>query len=441
MTEAEELELLELESQAAAAAQKDPSMLKTGLGVAGKALDYVGGVTRAGVANVADAFVPGDIATAGDLGNAIMANPPTTAEYLERANVPEGAKVDFLAENRKIPFTDINIGAGNTSVRDAVGFVGDVALDPLTYASLGSSAVLKQFPKLANLMKAADKTNVLSKGTEMVGKKAFQSGLKNVDKKLIDKGVKPVSDVLWEKGGWGSNKSIKGTTEELMKASDIERRGLYSKVDSAGATIDPRYALQDSLDKAKKLQDLPTTRDMGKKLEEKILNYMNEGPVSIQKASDWKTSLYDDLPESAFDKNGRLKKPAQEINKSMANGFKREIESAGEFVEPGLGQKISQVNEDWGSLIAAQKPLKTEISKGVTKDIFTSIDPLFLLAGGGVGGLPGAVAGYGLKKGADFSKTTLARTTTGKALKGLSKTRLPDAAVRHSPWLRMNEEQ
>lgn len=411
----------------------------------GKALDYLGGGARlaaAGLANIPYAISTGKSLTKeGDFTRALKGEAPTTAEYLDRAGVPEGAHVNLFPEV-KIPGTRFKIGEGDTSVRDAAGMVGDVALDPLTYLSLGSSAAAK-----SSLPIKAITTPV----GESIGKKLFKSGLKNVDEKLLEKGAKPVSDILWkadlpsEGKVWGTTKQIQEQSKELMEGLKKQRALQYNVADTAGAMVNPRAALSDSLTKVQKLRENPGLRDLADKLEKHINKYIDEGPVSLEKASDWKTSLRDSLPNNAFDPNGRLKNPVKKIEKSMASGFKTEIENAADAAVPGtnIGKDISKTNEEWGSLIAAQKPLEQQAKIAKGKHAVSSIDAL--LAGTYAAGHPLATtAVLGAKKIGDLSKTTGFRTGAGRLAQFAGATNIPDYLARRelsSPWLKMNKKE
>lgn len=430
MTEAEELELLQLKEREAAANPKEPSLLKKGLGAAASALDYAGGLTRTVAANALEPFSENNVVTSEDLVNALKGRAPGTADYLERAGVPEGAKANLFPEIT-IPGTDIKLGEGETSVRDAAGLVGDIALDPLTYLSLGSSAAAK-----ASLPAKAM--------SESAGKKLFKSGLKNVDEAMLKKSAtaKPLGDLMWEKGGWGSTKSIQDQAEELLQKSGKNRDVMYQMAEEGGAHVDMRKALKGSLEKVNEISN-PNLKKLKENLKTKIGNLMDRGEVPISEASQWKTEIRDAMPENAFNKFGKPKGTALKIEQSVAHDIKEGIEQTAEEFMPNLGKNIAKENEIMGSVKGARKPLQQQVERAKKINAVTSVDlPLLGLA------VTNPAVGVPLligKKAGDISKTTAFRTGSGRVLQKIGKTNLPDyllrqEIIRQSPWTRMGEK-
>lgn len=382
--------------------ESEQGLLGKGLDYGLRGLDYLGGVGRyaaAGIANLPYAAATGKSITAPeDLGRVLKGQGPGTAEYMERAGVPEGARVNLS------PFE------GDTSVRDAVGFAGDVALDPLTYA--GGTGLLRK-----GLRPVGD-------ATESVGKKMYKSGFKKIDERLAEQGKKPVSDVLLEHGApTGTTKKLskkmQGVADESLKARDE----LYKKATDLGVTVDLRYPLKDVEELLATARTNPGTRKKVDELFDLLMEYKKEGKVDIQTLSDWKSSLYEALPPSAFGPDGKAKGIYAKFEKALASDFRKAIIDAGEKSEKGLGTKIDELNETLGTVISAKKPTKMQIRRGETPNIVTSVDAILA----GVTN-PGVIA---LKKGADVGKTTYARTKVGKGLIKAGQSGLVDPAARH----------
>jgi hypothetical protein len=426
-----------------APAQPEPSLGAKALDAAGRVLDYTGGLGRtafAGLANIPYAVATGkSITKEGDVLEALKGNAPTTSEFMERAGVPAGASLSDV-----IPGAYSESGAGlklekggvlDPTARGAAGFVGDVLLDPATYATFGSSALAKKAPGLAKAATAA------SDATTSVGKKIFKSGLKEIDEKVIEKGAKPVSELLWEKGGTGTTKQIQSRLDDMSKIADKQRKALYQIADTTGATVDMRVALKDSLEKVQKMKSDPGLEDLATRLEDKIIKYMDKGNVPVATASEWKTNLRNALPDSAFDKFGKVKSPVQKIEKSMASGLKTGIEESSDAVMPGLGGQISKVNEEWQTILTAKKPVQQQVKRAGKKNLATSVD-MMLLGTAGFGNLPATAGLLGAKKLGDLSKTTGFRTSVGRAAQAVGSSGLPDYLLRRSsPWMKMDEKE
>jgi hypothetical protein len=213
---------------------------------------------------------------------------------MQRAGVPEGAIAHLPV-------------IGDVSTRGMAGFAADVATDPLT--------ALSHAEKFG--------ANAADLGTKAIGEKMFKSGVKKIDQAVLEKGAKPLSNVLMENGISGTTNQIRNSSEQLLKDTKSSRDIMHEAADSAGAMVDPNIAFKDALDRATSLGERdPGMREIADKIKDKIQLYMDHGPVPLSQASEWKTNLYNALPENAYDKFGKLKGPADRIQKSMANGLK-----------------------------------------------------------------------------------------------------------------------
>jgi hypothetical protein len=462
--------------------KEPPGLVRQALGGAAAGLDYLGGVARTGVADIADT-IQGNSKVTGEDWKAAL-NPmdgklaPGSAEYMDRMGVPEGAKANLFPEVR-IPFTDVKLGEGDTSVRDAVGFVGDAALDPLTYATFGASTLAKEGAKQVakgglrevlgrGMQGVAKGATVVGDTAKSLGKKMYKSGFKKVDERLIEKNVKPLSDVMWERGKLtGGAESLQEQADTLAKFLENERKGLYDQADGLGATVDMEKASQKALTEAQRLKGIRGAEDVGESLESYIKGYYEPKggpqsfnpltlrdeaarlpPLSISEASNVKTRFWDSLPDAAFNKAGKLKGDAKKINKAMGGGTADEIVNSANQVKPGLGNQIDEINQDWGSIISAQKPLQSEVRKANTKNAFSSVD-------GAGAGMTFANPGVGAamltgKKLGDLSKGTWFRTKGGKLLNQAGETNLLDPLTRQvlinelgpqSPWVDVQKKK
>jgi hypothetical protein len=390
-------------------APEKPGLIAKGLDLAGRGLDYLGGIGRASVATAADlqqmrhdpkhefAY------TAEDWKNVAQGKGPTTGEYLKRQGVPEGPSV-------KVPFTDDM----RVSARDVGGFIGDVASDPITVVAQGAKAL-----------------KPVSTAAEAGGRALYKSGLKKVDEKLVEKGAKDISDVLLEEGGKvGTTKTLAKEAEAIGKKAAAERKVLYQKAADKGVTIDMGFPMANAEKQIEKMASDPGMRPMAEKLGELLQSYKNSGKVGIDALSEWKTNLYNSLPEVAYDVNGKVKGPANDFRKALASDFKNAIVEAGNTAEKGLGDKIDKLNETMQSVIESRKPLKMQVRRANTPNLISAVDAM--IAGGGAAATSPAMAASILaaKKAAQAASTTAGRTAIGKGLMTAGKSGAPDILLR-----------
>jgi len=386
--------------------QEDRGLLSKGFDYGMRALDYPGGLVRTGIAEAADVFAPGNKVTGEDWGKAIRGQAPSSAQYMEKFGVPEMGSVST-------PLGDI-------STRDVGGFALDVATDPL-----------------GGLIKAA---KPVARGLKGAGEKLYASGLKKVDERLLEKGSEPLSGLLLREGApTGTTKKLAGEADKIKQAKLAERTQLFDQATQAGAKVDMTSATAEAEKLVARMRRDPGLKDMADKVEELINRYKSEGFVDMPTASEWKTNLYNALPESAYDSFGKVKGPAKEIQKALARGFKNSIELAGDSVQPGLGKKIASINEDIGTVIGSQKPMAMQIRRAKTPMHPSQIDAML----GGYGVLGDPVVGGGVlaaKKAAQLANTTYGRTKMGKGLLNVSKTPYLDPAIERY-FINQNREE
>jgi hypothetical protein len=384
----------------------------TPLSAVGRTLDFPSGIARTAVAGLAN--IPYSLATGKsltkpeDLQQALLGEAPSTAQYMERAGVAPGATAE----------TPI----GNISARDVAGFVGDVALDPITFASKG--------------IKAADL------GAEALGKTLYKSGLKKVDQAVVEKGAKPLSDLLLENGVRGSVKDIRQGADSLLRETKAGRDTFHAVADAAGAKVDPKIALAPALEEAKRIGSAdPGLKDLSEKLTSKLQTYIDHGPVPTAQASEWKTNLYNSMPESAFDQAGRMKGPAKKIESMSASGLKAEIQNAGNAAKPGLGDSINQANEKMQTLLSAKKPLQRAAKAAKNVNAVTSVDMMLGAGAAAASHDPLTTAAVlAAKKLGDVSKTTGFRTTSGYGLRKIGQSGAITPLVNRA-WIDMQRKK
>lgn len=208
-------------------AMNGPSLKDVGSGAL-KALDYLGGLGRTAVGSLGN-LTGKKVVTADDAIQALLGNAPGSAEMLERAGVPEGASANLFPE-LPIPFTDIRVGKGKTSMRDVGGLALDIATDPLTYLTFGTSGAAKAARPVSSLL-------------EKAGEKTYKSGLKRIDQEVAKYGKSPVSDVLMKNRIAGSANSVYEQMDELGEQLLKERNEILSAAKEAGAEVSMKEAM------------------------------------------------------------------------------------------------------------------------------------------------------------------------------------------------------
>jgi len=385
-----------------------------------RGLDYLGGLTRTGVAQGADVFSPNDVVREGDWGRAIRGQAPQSADYLERLGVEKGGSLSDV-----VPGLYSNSGAGlplqrggwlDPSARGAAGFAMDVASDPLTYVGV----------------------TPVAKGVKKIGESVFKSGFKNIDKKLAETSTKPLSQVFLDRGVGGTTlKGMQKKTVNLMETLSKERATVYNALDEAGATVDMQKALGPAMEYTARLRDNPGMVSKANELDDFLSQYLVKNP-SISRASNWKTDLRNSLPTTAFNQNGRITDEYKKVLQKLSTGLNTEIKASADNVIPGAGNKVSQINADWGSVINSQKPLTTEVNKAATKNLVSAVDAM--IGGYGVADPLKAAGVFGAKKTIELLNTPWARTNVGSGLMKLSNTGTLDPLVRQS-LIRNNQEE
>lgn len=477
LTPEEQLELEQLESEL------EPGLGSQALDYTLRALDYPAGYARGAVGALAGQ------SREGDLERVVKGQAPSTSEYMERAQIPEGAKLSDA-----IPRIYSKTGGGlplekggplDPTVRGVTGFAGDVALDPLTYLTLGTASAAKNAGLLAKLKKPLTPIKTLE---VPVGKSIYASGLKDVTQEGVKKGKTEVADTMLKYNISGSAKQMSKQVEDTAGALLTERDSLLKAADEAGAEVNMSKAMSGMKKEAEKmiLSGDPQLQDIAKAFLEKAKEYemldaktikiptgeqaqigtkmaetgrldmsnpyspkpeLKEVPVmgdmmtdqiipgvSPSRASGFKTSLYQGLPNSQFDIAAKTK-PGGKLQEKMAIGIKNEIEKTADKIQDGLGDQIRQRNKELGDLLTIRKASMNAAKKEGNKNVVTAIDAALAAAAPQV---------YASKKAADIAKTAWVRTKAGKNLYkagNLSKGEQDILARRMGIWTNMKEEK
>lgn len=403
-----------------------PGLFMQGLDKAVRVLDYAGGLVRgAGAGAIELATGREDLV---DVEDVLKGQAPGAAEIAEKLGVPQGGRLSDV-----LPGLYSETGEGlplekggmlDITPRGAAGFAGDVALDPLTYLSLGAVPAAKYGAKLAKA------TTPITQAAKKVGTPLYKSGLKAIDELVAKYGKEPVSDVLMKYGVSGSAQDIAKQMDELGEKLLQERTGILTKATEKGGTASMSKAMapaESYIAQIRASRD-PSLQPIADALEEQIIKYkqldpkiteasmgLTQGkPVTPLEATQMKTSLYQSMPKSAY-AEAVTTTPGKKGQKLMAQGLKEETEGATmRTLGEQEAERLAQLNDELGRVLTSKDKAAMEARKELMKNTVTSVDaPLmaydFQMAL--------------LKKAADISKLTGTRTRGGKALKELGESR------------------
>jgi hypothetical protein len=310
----EELDRLDkLDKQAA----QEPSLLKQLGHGALKALDYTSGIGR-----TAGAVAAGDV---WDMANAIGLTDkgsPMTVE--QRNNAAEQAFQGAAPTTSE--YLDM-YGMKPGLPRTALGFVGDVALDPANYvpalniaswagkgmkaASAGTKAVTAGIPYAGKAVEYGTKpidlvANLLdhgaSKTVDAGGENLYKSAFHKIDEQaarnrdLSWKAAKGTtdylapSDVFLKNRATGTAASLRDAQHEISQALLSEREGLLNRATDAGARIDYSEALAPlQKDLRNVSSNLPLKKQAAQEYQDILAPYMDIANREAGKA----TPIYD----------------------------------------------------------------------------------------------------------------------------------------------------
>jgi hypothetical protein len=292
--------------------QKVGSAVKTAL----KPLGYLGGLTRTGVAQAIEPLTGKEFVSQEDWDKAIAGEAPSSAEYMERAGVPEGISLGDIPG-----LGGIKNKWYDPSVRGTVGFVGDVALDPFTYLSGGLSAAAKAGTtesKLLNALKLANKDGLTSGGRVVNAAlnpietynrnnadKLYTKAFQKLDKYSAKEDLPLTASQILKKEGYVGN--MQGAVDKLKEISDKAGdniNNIYSEAANRGAKVDLMSTFDDALQYAQELKKLsaPEAHDLANQIETRVQGIWDKhgSSVGVDLAQQEKTFLNNLVKKSGF---------------------------------------------------------------------------------------------------------------------------------------------
>lgn len=168
-----------------------------------------------------------------DIYRALKGEAPTSDEYMARQGVEPGA------------------------ARTAVGIVKDIALDPMTYMTLGAAPLAKQ--------------------TAKAGKSIYKSGLKAIDLEAAKYGKEPVSELLMREGVTGSAEQIQKRMDDLAEGYKTQRDAVLKAADEAGGRVNMKEAmapLREKINYIRKTED-PNLQRVADVMEADLNQYLD----------------------------------------------------------------------------------------------------------------------------------------------------------------------
>ena len=447
-----------------------------------QALNYIGGATRTGLLAPAMEAVTGkDVYRPGDFKNALKGEPLSTAQMLERAQVPAGASLSDYA-----PYLYNKTGSGfrlqaggwaDPTARGAAGFVGDVVTDPLTYGTLGIAPALKaagramqETPWLRLAGKGVENVapavlNPATEGLQPLGKSIYKSAFGQLDELSRQKGKIPVSDVLWRNKISGTAPQIGKKAVELLPKYEALTKQYIDMIDAAGIAGNLQGAVQKGIDYANrlKLSRIPEEQAAGQTLLNIIKTKygpMFESPAieitpavtPVKKFNPITLKTDTIIPEaqpilipgvgpatagemqrlkqlsgaSLSPKEWEMLSPQSRDmvtrgQKIIGGGLKSEVEGMAGKVSPALEAGLKSANADQAALITAAKKLNANALSAYNKKLVTPVDMITYSVGEGLGegGKHAGMTAVALKKLGDLYKTPLMRTTAGRGVYNL----------------------
>lgn len=442
-----------------------------------KAMDYLGGLTRTGVAGLGELVTGEDLYKTGDIGKALSGEAPTMSQILERGGVGEMGKLsDILPQiytDTGAGFTLKKGGAADITGRGALGFVGDVALDPLTYASLGLSSIAKTAgkealeqgakkglaTKLGEAMVEKSGLGTSKEGLNLAGKvadvvlnpleklskgsseKVYAKAFQDADRVSRETGKKPLSKVLQEQGFVGDARDALDFTRDYNKQVGKGIENVLDEAASKGATVNMTDAFDRAMQYTSEIRKNPhpDVKKLADRMDEITLSLMEAGQdVPVNLANTWKSQINDLAKEGAFKIEGLGKSGIEErFDKIIGSTLSDNISKSVQKTDKSLSDKLINMNKEYAATNdTVQKVLNNQAEKELRRKTPISAVDLMMAGAGVVGhGTTGgmvALGGLAAKKLGQAAMSTKGRTMRGAATKKIAESGFASSAARQS---------
>lgn len=414
---------------------------------------------------------------------------PGYSEVMRRAGVPEGYAFSDVAP---APIRAFYARPGEGSwwrpekggmldptLRGGIGMAADVALDPLTWESMGTSAASKAIttqsarhaargnlgktwadfaknraakmglPKGVSPRELADGLHSLlstvgaptRNAAETVGHKMYTSAMKPLDRTAVEVGKQPYSLLAKEKGvrgGWGSMEEqlrtlrddsgalARGTADELESLDPFTPGqlppGAYPGTRPPAPTggTDMAAAMEKAQPALRRLDNRPIVGDLQKALAIELEKLGALGRVPRQVAMQNKSDLYRALPGNAWDLESRVS-PGGGVRKMAARGIKEEVTklspaAQGNARASRLAMELDPQMEEWGRHLDVENDISRLARKEANRPGLTRGEGYQMTSVGALGGPTAGLESVLAKKSVDAALGTPVRTWGGWAL-------------------------
>lgn len=459
----EDIELLRLQAlakqkrDAELAAQQAPqekSFLQSakdvaleGLDYAGRGLDYAGGMVRGGIAGGLEAATGKELVRAEDV---MAGRAPSSAEILQKLEIPEGYSLSEIVPGMYSETGDELLkfqkgGMLDPTVRGAAGLALDVATDPLTYPTMGLSAL----GKVGRAIKAGltPVGTLAGKRSQQLYKKAFET---------VDTNLKPlgkpykIADILSREKFTGNMMEAADRVKQINDASGQNIGAILKEAASKGASVDLMKEFDPALKYAQELRGMatPEAAKLAQEIDERIMYAWEKtgGKIPVDEANNLKSFINDRIKESGFaagDEAALSTQARKAIAGDLSGGIKRAVNKA----DPKLSKSLSEEFKVYSSTsdkvqdeIFKQAKTVKERREGFLGTGLTAVD--LMLAG--MGAQTGQWAPLAVKKAGEAAMSTKGRTTRAALGKTVEENkRIIDPVLRQGLWIDMmkkNEE-
>lgn len=455
LSESEAAELALLEEQEKGIFGEVGDAAKTGLRGGVKALDFLGGATGRPLLAAAlelatgkDVFKTKELEKAVDITTSDLF--PSSDELFRRAGVPEGATFSQVFPSLFEGKGEGNIlkpekgGLLDVSVRGAGGFLADVLTDPLTFLSLGTSALgkkgAKQLAKKTKPLSAPQKAldtagkfflNPVSAPTTAGGKKLFKSGVSQASQAAEQVGKVDFTGTLLKHNIVGTATQIQKKAAAVASKLKTSRDEILERADDAIeelAFVSPETKVLFETDELfssfrKQLDDLAENGLISKseipKIEEDLIGSFLGAtkPLNPSLVTQWKTEVGKRVRNSArlTTKSNTTKDKIQlALEGSLRDAVERKVD---DVLGKGVGtEQLALLNNDLGNLLTARQTFASAAKKSQNQKALTTLD---VILGGGAFTFANpafALQVLAAKKALELSRTTSFRTFVGGGL-------------------------
>lgn len=250
-----------------------PSLTSKGIDYALRTLDYTGGLGRGLAAGALEIPTGKELVSFSDV---IKGRAPSSSEVMEKLGVPKSGELSDV-----LPFLYSETGDGlplqkggafDVSARGAAGLASDIALDPLTYLTMGAAPLISKLGRTAEI--AASPITTALKAS---GKGIYKSGLKKLDNVAESFGKAPVSDVLFNQDIWGRQSTIQKKMDSLADVLKSERDTILKQADRAGAEVSMQEAMGPTMARIQEIRASkdPALQPLANELENTVQQYLN----------------------------------------------------------------------------------------------------------------------------------------------------------------------